>query len=126
MNLRMQEIFMRASGQTVGKPNRDQLRLYANLIQEELDELYAAMADGYDRVEMLDAITDLLVVVIGAGLSEFTWAQLEAAWDEVAGSNLSKIDPHTCHVEKREDGKVLKGENYFAPNLKPIIEQEAV
>lgn len=112
--------FMRACDQTVGVENKPQLELYVRLIHEELDELIAAMTVS-DRVEILDAITDILVVTVGAGLSQFTPEQLTDAWNEVWMSNMSKVNPDTGVVDKREDGKVLKGPAYVAPNLGRLV-----
>lgn len=108
--------FMEACGQTVGEVNPKQVLLYIRLIEEELDELKAALGDG-DTVGVLDGVLDVLVTTIGAGLSQFRVDQLEAGWDEVFVSNMSKLDPETGRAIKRDDGKVLKGANYFKPNL---------
>lgn len=115
--------FMEACGQTVGQDNGEQLQLYRNLIAEELQELTEAIEAG-DRLEVLDAITDILVVTVGAGLSQFRPYQLGAAWNEVMRSNMSKLDPETGLAIKREDGKVLKGPAYFPPNLAQFIESQ--
>jgi NTP pyrophosphatase (non-canonical NTP hydrolase) len=114
-----QSKFMLACGQTVGEPNNKQLALYMKLIDEEVGELAEAV-ECNDDVEVLDAITDILVVTIGAGLSRFTPEQLTAAWNEVFASNMSKLDPKTGKAVKREDGKVMKGPAYRKPDLEKI------
>lgn len=115
---RDQEKFMRACDQTVDNWNVDQFELYTKLIDEEAGELETAIVSG-DRVEMLDALTDILVVTIGAIHS--MGADAEGAWREVMRSNFSKIDKETGMVRKREDGKVLKPIGYSPPELSPFI-----
>lgn len=115
---RDQEKFMRACDQTVDKWNIDQFNLYVKLIDEENSELKTAIADC-DPVEILDALTDILVVTIGAIHS--MGADGEGAWREVMRSNFSKIDKETGMVRKREDGKVLKPIGYSPPELSPFI-----
>lgn len=111
---------MMASGQTVGKLNDEQLKLYLKLITEEYDELAVAVANK-DRVETLDALLDLIVVTVGAVHS--LGVDAEGAWKEVMGSNLSKIDRATGKVEKREDGKVLKPDHWYAPRLEQYFQK---
>lgn len=113
-----QQKFMRACDQTVEGFNQSQFELYVNLIAEEVNELSDAIKQE-DAVETLDALIDILVVTIGAVHS--MGADAEGAWKEVMASNLSKIDPVTGTVRKREDGKVLKPANWRAPNLKPYV-----
>lgn len=110
--------FMVACDQTVCEWNEAQLNMYHNLIKEESQELQEAF-DANDRVEMLDALIDLLVVTAGAINS--MGANGEAAWDEVMKTNFAKIDIETGKVKKRSDGKVLKPEGWAAPNLKPYV-----
>ena len=115
---RDQEKFMRACDQSVGQFNEDQFNLYTKLIQEEVDELWAANADA-DRVECLDALIDILVVTIGAIHS--MGADGEGAWKEVMTTNFAKIDRETGKVRKREDGKVLKPIGWVPPELAPFV-----
>lgn len=113
-----QETFMVASDQTVDKFNEGQYNLYLYLIKEEFDELqYALNTD--DKVEQLDALLDMIVVIAGAIHS--AGFDGEGGWDEVIRSNMSKVDPETGKVLKREDGKVLKPATFSAPNLNPFI-----
>lgn len=113
-----QERFMTACDQSVSRNNQDQFDLYLNLIKEEVAELQEAV-DANDKVEQLDALTDILVVTIGAIHS--MGADGEGAWNEVMRTNFAKIDPVTGKVRKREDGKVLKPEGWQPPNLKPFV-----
>lgn len=113
-----QEKFMVACDQSVNSYNKKQYDLYVNLIREELSELNEAI-DDEDNIEQLDALVDILVVTIGAIHS--MGSNCQGAWDEVMNTNFAKIDNETGKVRKREDGKVLKPENWKAPNLKPFI-----
>jgi predicted HAD superfamily Cof-like phosphohydrolase len=112
---RDQEKFMRACGQSVGEPNQSQYTLYKSLITEEFNELQ----DADNLVDELDALIDIMVVVVGALHSGGYDA--EGAWKEVVRSNFSKIDKETGMVRKREDGKILKPITYSPPNLTPFI-----
>lgn len=118
-----QETFMTACDQTVNHYNSDQFELYHSLIAEEFAELNAAVTQG-DKDEQLDALIDILVVTIGAIHS--MGANGEGAWNEVMRTNFAKIDPVTCKVRKREDGKVLKPEGWTPPNLSKFIKWEKV
>lgn len=117
---RDQEKFMRACDQTTDEWNLNQFELYTKLINEEVGELETAIADG-DRVEILDALTDILVVTIGAIHS--MGADGEGAWKEVMQTNFAKIDKETGKVRKREDGKVLKPMGWTPPNLEPFVKK---
>lgn len=92
--------------------------LYLKLIHEEYHELLAAIADR-DTVEELDACMDMIWVILG--YCHMNGWNVDAAWAEVARSNLAKIDPTTGKVRKREDGKVLKPEGWTPPQLSKFI-----
>ena len=113
--------FMETYGQEVNTkpsfPDEKIVKLRYDLINEELDELSSAIKDR-DIVEVADALTDLLYVVYGAGHS---WGiDLDKCFAEVQRSNMSKLgkDGKPIHNEK---GKVMKGPNYFKPNLKQFL-----
>ena len=114
-------IFMKTFGQEVKKEpsfstdNINQLRI--SLIQEELDELKEAMHNK-DLIEVADALTDLLYVTYGAGHA--FGIDLDKCFNEVQNSNMSKLgeDGKPIYNEK---GKVLKGPNYFKPDLKKFL-----
>ena len=110
-----QKTFMQASGQTVDRFNPDQFDLYLDLIAEEIQELADAITN-HNQVEALDALIDILVVTIGALHS--IGVDVAGAWSEVHASNMSKVDPATGAVLRREDGKILKPEGWQPPNLK--------
>lgn len=118
---RDQEKFMRACDQSVDAGNTDQFNMYLKLIEEEAEELNQAIINK-DKVEMLDALIDILVVTIGAIHS--MGADAEGAWKEVMKTNFAKIDKDTGKVRKREDGKVLKPLGWTPPNLKPYLSKE--
>lgn len=113
-----QKQFMMACSQSVDHYNEHQFRLYANLIEEEVNELFVAIRDE-NNVEKLDALIDILVVTAGAIHS--MGADGEGAWNEVMRTNFAKIDPDTGKVRKRSDGKVLKPEGWQPPNLEPYV-----
>ena len=113
--------FMHHFGQeTLWKPtlpddNLAQLRL--DLIQEEVDELQEAL-DKKDIVEIADALTDILYVVYGAGHA--FGLPLNECFDDVHRSNMSKLGENGYPIY-REDGKVMKGPNYFRPDLSKFV-----
>ena len=115
---RDQEKFMRACDQTIDVWNQEQFDLYVDLIEEEFKELKEAIAAG-DRVEILDALEDIMVVTAGATHS--AGMDGEGAWKEVMKTNFAKIDRKTGKVRKREDGKVLKPQGWTPPDLKPFL-----
>ena len=113
--------FMKTYGQEVNTkpsfPDDKIVQLRYDLIKEELDELNTAINDR-DIVEIADALTDLLYVVYGAG---HCWGiNLDKCFAEVQRSNMSKLgkDGKPIYNEK---GKVMKGPNYFKPNLKQFL-----
>ena len=113
--------FMTACEQTVTGMNDDQFRMYSNLITEEYNELQTALANK-DAVETLDALTDILVVTIGAMNS--MGADGEGAWREVMATNFAKIDRQLGKVRRRDDGKILKPEGWEPPNLAKFLKRE--
>jgi len=113
--------FMKTFGQEVkdsasfSTKKINELRL--NLIKEELDELIEAM-NKRDLVEVADALTDILYVTYGAGHA--FGINLDKCFTEVQNSNMSKLDNNGKPIYN-ENGKVMKGPNYFKPNLKKFI-----
>ena len=113
--------FMHAFGQevltepTLPSPELGKLRL--ELIREEFEELTVA-TNAMDIVEIADALTDILYVVYGAGHA--FGIDLDECYNEVHRSNMSKLGTDGKPIY-RDDGKVLKGPNYFHPNLKDIL-----
>lgn len=95
-----------------------QLRI--NLLQEELDELKEALANN-DTLETLDALIDLQYVLDGAFLSFGLQSVKQAAFEEVHRSNMSKLGADGKPIRRPEDGKVMKGPDYFRPDLAQFI-----
>ena len=118
---RDQEKFMRACDQSVDDYDFSQYAMYLKLIDEEVSELKTAVENN-DDIEQLDALTDILVVTIGAIHS--AGFDAEGAWKEVMKTNFAKIDKETGKVRKREDGKVLKPVGWVPPDLKPFVTKE--
>lgn len=104
---------------TISDERTNALRI--SLLAEELDELKEALAEG-DLVETLDALIDLQYVLDGAFLSFGMQGLKEAAFDEVHRSNMSKLGADGKPVVRPEDGKILKGPDYFKPDLAKFIE----
>ena len=99
-------------------PDKKIVQLRIDLIQEELNELKEAITSN-DIIEVADALTDILYVTYGAGHS--FGINLDKCFDEVQDSNMSKLDENKQPIYS-ENGKVMKGPNYYPPNLKKIIE----
>ena len=91
--------------------------LRLNLIKEELHELKDAM-NKKDLVEVADALTDILYVTYGAGHA--FGINLDKCFEEVQNSNMSKLDYNGKPIYN-ENGKVMKGPNYFKPDLSKYI-----
>ena len=91
--------------------------LRISLIIEELNELKDAIKNN-DLVETADALTDILFVTYGAG--QAFGINLDKCFEEVQNSNMSKLGEDGKPIYN-ENGKVLKGPNYFKPNLLKII-----
>jgi predicted HAD superfamily Cof-like phosphohydrolase len=91
-------------------------RLHEHLVHEELAE----MKEATDVVETSDAIIDQMYLLIGYALDLGVADKLEAMFDEVHASNMSKLGEDGNPIY-REDGKVLKGPDYFKPNLDKIL-----
>ena len=113
--------FMETFGQEVKNkpefPNEKIRDLRISLIEEELSELKEAI-ENKDIKEVADALTDILYVTYGAGHA--FGIDLDKCFDEVQRSNMSKLDENGKPIFN-EYGKVLKGPNYFKPNLEKFI-----
>ena len=114
-------IFMKTFGQEVkDKPSfsTDKInKLRLDLIKEELSELTEAMKNK-DLLEVADALTDILYVTYGAGHA--FGINLDKCFDEVQNSNMSKLDESGKPIYN-ESGKVMKGPNYFKPDLSKFV-----
>ena len=114
-------IFMKTFGQDVkNKPSfsTDKInKLRIELIKEELNELQEAMKNN-DLLEVADALTDILYVTYGAGHA--FGIDLDKCFNEVQNSNMSKLDENGKPIYN-DAGKVMKGPNYFKPNLSKFV-----
>ena len=114
-------IFMKTFGQEVkDKPSfsTDKInKLRFDLIKEELDEFKEAL-DHKDLLEVADALTDILYVTYGAGHA--FGINLDKCFEEVQNSNMSKLDASGKPIYN-ESGKVMKGPNYFKPDIYKIL-----
>lgn len=130
--------FMEACGQSVRDSPTPatyaEVSLRISLIKEEFKEFqeachhykHALHADNEHLAEVafadiLDAVVDIVYVTVGAahtfGLPFYD------GWEEVQKSNMSKIDPETGSVPRREDGKVLKGPHFVEPDFRKIVKE---
>ena len=107
--------------QTTGSTQTKELRI--NLLQEELDELKEALENN-DKIETLDALIDLQYVLDGAFLSFGMQDVKEAAFNEVHRSNMSKLGADGKPIRREGDGKVMKGPNYFKPDMVQFIKDK--
>lgn len=120
-NFELVKEFMTTFGQDVrstpGFPSDTIIAMRDKLIAEEFDE-YREGIENRDIVEVADALSDLLYVIYGAGAAY--GIDLDACFQEVHASNMSKLDANG-KVLYREDGKVMKGPNYFQPDLTKFV-----
>ena len=114
-------VFMKTFGQEVkNRPSisSDKInKLRIDLIKEELEELTDAIKNK-DILEVADALTDILYVTYGAGHA--FGIDLDKCFDEVQNSNMSKLDENGKPIYN-ESGKVMKGPNYYKPDLSKFI-----
>ncbi len=92
-------------------------KLRIDLIKEELEELTEAV-NNKDLLEIADALTDILYVTYGAGHA--FGINLDNCFEEVQNSNMSKLDENGKPIYN-DAGKVMKGPNYFKPNLSKFV-----
>ena len=120
-NFKSVKKFMETFGQEIKEkacfPDEKITSLRYDLIKEELDELKEAI-DNRDIKEVADALTDILYVTYGAGHA--FGIDLDKCFEEVQNSNMSKLgsDGKPIYNDK---GKVMKGPNYFKPNLNKFV-----
>lgn len=94
-------------------------RLRFNLMKEENEEYFEA-AQNNDLVEVADALGDMLYILCGTIIEHGMQDKIEEVFDEIQHSNMSKLGEDGKPIY-REDGKVLKGPNYFKPDIKRIL-----
>ena len=116
------KVFMETFGQMVRTkpqfPDEKTMKLRYDLIKEELNELEYAMKTK-NLKEIADALTDILYVTYGAGFAY--GVDLDKCFKEVQRANMSKLGSDGKPIFN-EKGKVMKGPNYLAPNLKQFVE----
>lgn len=94
-------------------------KLRYNLMKEENEEYLQAVQDN-DLTEIADALGDMLYILCGTIIEHGLQHKIEAVFDEIQRSNMSKLGSDGQPIY-REDGKVIKGPNYFKPNFEIIL-----
>ena len=97
----------------------DTIKLRFNLMDEENKEYFEA-AKNNDLVEVADALGDMLYILCGTIIEHGMQNKIEEIFNEIQRSNMSKLDENGNPIY-REDGKVMKGPNYFKPNIYNIL-----
>ncbi len=97
----------------------DKNTLRFNLMQEENEE-YLEAAQNNDLIEVADALGDMLYILCGTIIEHGMQHKIEEVFEEIQRSNMSKLGENGEPIY-REDGKVLKGPNYFKPNIEAIL-----
>lgn len=97
--------------------NKNMLRF--NLMKEENEEYLEAVQND-DQVEIADALGDMLYILCGTIIEHGLQHKIEEVFDEIQRSNMSKLDEQGKPIY-REDGKVMKGPNYFKPDFSEIL-----
>ena len=122
-NFEKVKVFMQTFGQEVKKNSSlssDKInKLRISLIEEELNELKQAIQQN-DIKEVADALTDILYVTYGAGHA--FGIDLDKCFNEVQNSNMSKLSKDGKPIYN-DAGKVMKGPNYFRPNLEKFLKR---
>ena len=114
------EIFDTLIGTKPQFPDEDTRQLRRNILEEEFKEYQSAEAAN-DLIEVADALADIIYIALGTAISY--GIPLDEVFNEVHASNMSKLDENGKPIY-REDGKVLKGPNYFKPNIVEILERK--
>jgi len=100
--------------------NKRDYLLRHRLMMEENDEYLDAAKNG-DLVEIADALGDMLYILCGTILKHGMQHKIEEVFNEIQKSNMSKLDVNGKPIY-REDGKILKSDQYFKPNIKSILD----
>lgn len=99
--------------------DENKLQLRFNLMAEENEE-YLEAAKNNDIVEVADALGDMLYILCGTILEHGMQHKIEEVFNEIQRSNMSKLGADGKPIY-REDGKVMKGPNYFRPNISEVL-----
>lgn len=98
----------------------DQVKLLRYKLMREENEEYLEAAQNGDLVEIADALGDMLYILCGTILSHGLQSKITEVFEEIQRSNMSKLDKNGEPIY-REDGKVLKSDQYFKPNIASIL-----
>ena len=105
--------------QPIADLSMQKLKLRFDLMDEENKE-YLEAAENNDLIEVADALGDMLYILCGTILEHGMQHKIEAVFNEIQRSNMSKLGADGKPIY-REDGKVMKGPNYFKPNIESIL-----
>lgn len=124
--LKAVELFHTTYGLGVGQTPKADLgktknELRFNLMKEENEEYLEAVQNN-DLIEVADALGDMLYILCGTILEHGLQHKIEEVFDEIQKSNMSKLGEDGKPIY-REDGKVMKGSNFFSPDFSTILEQ---
>ena len=103
------------------KLSEEEIMLRYNLMKEENEE-YLEAAKNNDIVEIADALGDQLYILCGTILKHGLQHKIEEVFEEIQRSNMSKLDGNGNPIF-REDGKILKSDRYFKPNIKSVLDK---
>lgn len=101
--------------------SKNDIELRHRLMQEENDEYLEAAKNG-DLIEVADALGDQLYILCGTILKHGMQHKIEEVFEEIQRSNMSKLDKNGNPIY-REDGKVMKSDQYFRPDIQSILEK---
>jgi len=101
----------------------DEKNLLRYKLMREENEEYLEAANNNDLVEVADALGDMLYILCGTIIEHGMQHKIEEVFDEIQRSNMSKLGEDGKPIY-REDGKVLKGPNYFKPDIKGMLEKD--
>ena len=101
--------------------DKELIKLRFNLMKEENEEYFEA-AKKNDIVEVADALGDMLYILCGTIITHGFQNKIEEVFDEIQNSNMSKLGKDGKPIY-RGDGKVMKGPNYFKPNIRAILKK---
>lgn len=105
----------------IAKLDDSKIKLRYDLMQEENEEYYEA-AKNNDLVEVADALGDMLYILCGTIIEHGMQYKIKDVFEEIQRSNMSKLGADGKPIY-REDGKVMKGPNYFRPNIAEILDK---
>lgn len=113
------KVFKQETGFPLCNISREEALLRVNLMKEELDE-YLEAVKNYDTIEIADALGDQLYILLGTVIKHGMQHVIVDVFNEIHRSNMSKLGEDGEPI-LREDGKILKGPNYKAPDITSII-----